>query len=336
MESSRHCVGNIAASLFVLGLLLVPPLQASEVGAAAKVGQSRIGPQDQLGRLSLMTDKSRADILSRVSSGRTYDLAVDFFTGMPAFTDLGDPPYQFWLTHTPPGNIHDDPFKTGPQTNRIVTYTGDAISMYTHVGTHIDALAHFGLHGRIWNGFEASKELGDKGWAKGGAETIPPIIARGVLIDMPRSKRRDQLEEGYRISRSDIVAAMKEQGVALAEGDVVLIRSGRMKDFRDAKAYSRNAPGISIEAAKYLVEQGAMIVGVDLQNPEVLPSGVDDNYMPVHTFLLGQSGVPILENVYLEELARDRIYEFAFIGGSLKFTGASGAPIRPIALPLSR
>jgi kynurenine formamidase len=109
-----------------------------------------------------------------------------------------------------------------------------------------------------------------------------------------------------------------------------------MKDFRDAKAYSRKAPGIGIDAAKFLVEQGSMIVGVDLQNPEVLPSEVDDNYMPVHTYLLGQSGVPILENVYLEELARDRIYEFAFIGGSLKLTGASGAPIRPIALPVSR
>lgn len=254
---------------------------------------------------------------------------------MPAFTDLGDPPYQFWLTHTPAGNIHDDPFKTGERTNRIVTYTGDAISMYTHVGTHIDTLAHFGLHGRIWNGFEASQALGDRGWAKGGAEKLPPIISRGVLIDVARSKNREQLEDGYRVSPADLTEALKQQGTSIREGDVVLLRSGRMKDFRDAKAYSRNPPGISIEAARYLVEHGAMIVGVDLQNPEVLPSGVEDNYMPVHTYLLGQSGVPILENVYLEELAKDRIYEFAFIGGSLKFTGASGAPLRPIALPVS-
>jgi kynurenine formamidase len=58
-----------------------------------------------------------------------------------------------------------------------------------------------------------------------------------------------------------------------------------------------------------------------------------DDWVPVHTYLLAEKGVPFLEVVYLEELARDRVYEFAFIAGSLKFRGASGASLRPIAIP---
>ena len=129
---------------------------ASERGAGAEVGKSSIGANDQLGRLSMMTPASRAAILARARADRVYDLAFDFFPGMPSFTEAGDPPYQFWMTHTPDGSIHDDPFQAGEKANRVVAYSGDAVSMYTHVGTHIDSLAHFGLHGRVWNGFEAS------------------------------------------------------------------------------------------------------------------------------------------------------------------------------------
>jgi kynurenine formamidase len=231
--------------------------------------------------------------------------------------------------------VIDDPLNVGTEMNGHVSYTGAAVSMYTHMGTHIDALVHFGLNGEVWNGFSASEHLGDRGWQVAGAEKIPPIVARGVLIDVARSKGIDMLPPGYRVSRQDLIDALKLQNVELREGDVALIRTGRMKLYEDAQAYMDNPPGMSLEAARFLVEErGAMIVGADNLSFESFPSELETDYVPVHTYLLAQQGAPIIELAYLEELARDRVYEFAFIGGPLKLRGSDAAPLRPIALPL--
>src|SRR5690606_3183850 len=160
----------------------------------------------------------------------------------------------------------------------------------------IDALNHFGLDGKIYNGFTAAEHLGDRGWRVSGAETIPPIVARGVLIDVPRSKQVDMLPDGYRVTRTDLVDALRHQRVALREGDVVLIRTGRMRIYEDSQRYMKNPPGMGMEAAKFLVEEsGAMIVGADNLSFESFPSEVPGNYVPVHTYLLAQHGVPIIE-----------------------------------------
>jgi kynurenine formamidase len=239
------------------------------------------------------------------------------------------------MTHTPQGTIIDDPLKLGNAMNEHVSYTGAAVSMYTHMGTHIDALNHFGLNGAIWNGFKAKDHLGDRGWKVAGAENIPPIIARGVLIDVAAAKGIDMLPNGYRIGRNDLVRALEKQKVSLQVGDVVLIRTGRMKQYEDTASYMTNPPGLGMAAARFLVEEGsAMVVGADNLSFEAFPSEVENNYVPVHSYLLAQQGTPIMELVYLEALSRDKVYEFAFIGGSLKLRGSDAAPMRPIAIPV--
>ncbi|WP_259699254.1 cyclase family protein, partial [Pseudomonas chlororaphis] len=223
----------------------------------------------------------------------------------------------------------------GEPMNRHVSYTGSAVSMYAHMGTHIDALNHFGLDGKIWNGFRADQHLGDRGWNVTGAEKLPPIVARGVLIDVAAAKGVDMLADNYRVTRADLQQALKAQKVSLEKGDVVLIRTGRMRDYEKAQAYMANPPGMSLDAAKFLVEEGgAMVVGADNLSFETFPSEVEGNYLPLHTYLLAMQGAPILELVNLEGLSRDRVYQFAFIGASLKLRGADAAPIRPIALPI--
>jgi kynurenine formamidase len=321
--------------LSLLLLLLSLPLAVS-AAELPDVGKSPWGPDDELGRLNLMTDASRAAIVGRIRGGRGYDLSVEYYVGMPSWYGIGDPRYQFWLTHTPRGTAVDDPMHVGSEQNRHVSYTGSAISMYTHMGTHIDALNHFGLNGKIWNGFRADDHLGDRGWRKTGAETIPPIVARGVLIDVAAAKGVDMLAEGYRVTRRDLVEALRKQNVTLREGDVVLIRTGRMKLYKDDKAFMNNPPGLGLEAARYLVEEGgAMIVGADNLSFEAFPSESPGNYIPVHTYLLAQKGVPIIELAFLDDLARDRVYEFAFLAGSLKLRGADAAPLRPIAFAVT-
>jgi len=299
------------------------------------VGTSPWGPGDQIGRLNLMTDETRASILARVRGGKAYDLSVEYFIGMPSWQAAGDPHYRMWMTHTPRGTAVDDPLGVGRAMNEHVSYTGAAVSLYTHMGTHIDALNHFGLNGAIWNGFSVDEHLGDRGWQVAGAEEIPPIIARGVMIDVAGAKGLAMLPKGYRVTRQDLVQALAKQAVALTEGDVVLIRTGRMRVYEDAAAFMADPPGMGLEAARFLVEEsGAMVVGADNLSFEAFPSELETDYVPVHTYLLAQQGTPILELVDLEALAADEVYEFAFLGGSLKLRGADAAPIRPIAFPI--
>lgn len=332
----------------LLALLLLPMLRgpsrggadaepAKEVAATApRVGKSPWGPADERGALNRMTDESRAAVLARIAGGKVYDLGVEYFVGMPSWHLLGDPRYQYWLTHTPRGTAVDDPAGVGARQNEVVAYTGDAVSFYTHMGTHIDALNHFGLNGEVYNGFRADEHLGDRGWRKTGAETIPPIIARGVMVDVATAKGVETLPDSYGITVEDLEDALARQGVRLAPGDVVLIRGGRMRAWPDDEDYVMDQPGLTLPAARWLAEQQQVLaVGGDNLSLEHFP--VDDGsetWVPVHTYLLAQAGVPIIEVVDLEELARDRVYEFAFIAASLKLRGASAAPFRPMALPL--
>ena len=108
-----------------------------------------------------------------------------------------------------------------------------------------------------------------------------------------------------------------------------------MKILKSSKAYMQNSPGLGLDAAKYLVEQGgAMIIGTDNLSLEAFPSEVKNNHIPVHTYLLAEKGAPIIEVINLEKLSEKKIYEFAFIGGSLKLRGADAASTHPIAVPL--
>ena len=164
------------------------------------------------------------------------------------------------------------------------------------------------MNGKIWNGFSEAEYLGDRGWTVTGAEQLPPIVARGMLIDVAAAKGLPQLPGNYRVSRKDLRDALELQGVKLEQGDVVLIRTGRMRDYDNAQVYMANPPGLSIDGAKFLVEDGgAMVVGADNLSLEAFPSEVSDNYLPVHTYLLAQQGAPIIELVNLEALARDRV-----------------------------
>lgn len=310
--------------------LFLSPASASE----ADVATSPWGPNDELGRLNLITPESRQAALKNLNPTRSYDLSVEYFIGMPSWQAAGDPHFQMWMTHTPKGTEVDDPLSVGDEMNAHVSYTGSAFSMYSHTGTHIDALNHFGLNGKIWNHFSADQHLGDRGWRKTGVEIIPPIIARGILLDIPAAKGLSELKPGYRITREDIEQTLSIQELDIAPGDVVLIRTGRMKHYHDPGRFMENAPGLGMAAARFLADdKQALSVGADNLSFEAFPSEDSENYVPVHTYLLAQQGVTIMELVNLEQLAKDRVYEFAFIGAPLKIRGGDAAPLRPIAIP---
>jgi len=301
-----------------------------------KVSKSPWGPEDQIGRLNWMTPESQADVLGRLDGSTIFDLAVDYFVGMPSWTAAGDPKYDIWMTHTPHGSMLDNLSGAGSAIHEKYSYCGDAVTMYTHCGTHIDTLNHLGFFGCFWNGWRPEEHLGSRHWTKGGANHYPPLIGRGVLLDIAALHGVDCLPECYEISPKDLQQAASAQGVALRRGDIVLVRTGRMTVWPDPQAYMQNQPGIGLAGARYLCEQaGAMCIGTDSLSFEPVPSADSEAFLPVHCYMFATAGAQIMEVVYLEEAAAERCYEFAFLAAPLRLTGATGSPLRPIAVPLS-
>jgi kynurenine formamidase len=270
--------------------------------------------QAEHGRLAWMTPASQAKALENADTSRVFDLAVDYFMGMPTWTQLGDPEFQIWLTHTPQGEGHE--------------YAGTAISMYSHTGTHICSLNHLGHDGHFYNGSTAERDLGSRAWRVGGR--YPPIIARAVLLDVATTKNVDCLPDSYAITADDLTESGSMQ---LEPGDVALVRTGRMSHWPQRDAFMDTPPGLGMLAAKHLAEERqVMCVGVDCGG-EVLPPEQPDAFLPVHSYLLTDAGVPVIENMWLEELASSATSDVAFLAFPLKLRGSTGLPVRPIAMP---
>jgi len=286
--------------------------------ADVKVGKSPWGPNDERGALNLLDESVRADVLQRADPSRVYDLSVDYFVGMPSFQGAGDPSYQIFMSHTPQGTVVDNLNGVGEDVNRHVCYSGDVVFMYTHTGTHIDSLNHFGVDGQIYNGYKPEENLGSRTWTKGGAETIPPIITRGVLLDIAGLKNVDCLPDSYAITPADIEEAVNKAGLVLQAGDVPLVRTGRMRYWPDGTKTLGNPPGLSLDAARWLTSQNISAIGADQECVEVGPSEHEDNWLN------------------LEELAADGVKEFCLIAAPIRLRGASGAPMRPLAMALRK
>jgi len=300
-----------------------------------RVSRSPWGPDDEIGRLNWLTADSVQAILERLNGRKVFDLAVDYFLGMPSWVAAGDPPYGIWMTHTPQGSINDNLSGAGPKVHEKYSYCGDSITMYTHCGTHIDTLNHLGFYGLFWNGWTPDKDLGSRIWTKGGLDKYPPIISRGSLVDVAGAKGVDCLPDGYAITPADIQEALRWQGSEIQRGDVVLVRTGRMTKWPDFNGYLANPPGIGLPAAKWLCEEaGAMCIGGDSIALEVLPSEEPEVFLPVHCYMFATAGAQIIEVVNMEEIAAEKQYEFAFMGLPLKLRGATGAPMPSLAVPL--
>ena len=171
---------------------------------------------------------------------------------------------------------------------------------------------------------------GRQSWSSGverhSAETIEPMVRRGVLLDMAPG---EPLAEDVEITPDHLERAAREQRVEVRTGDVVLLRTGWARYYPDAVRFVNGvkAPGPAIEGARWLSSRGVFAAGSDTLTFEKVPSPE----MAVHVHLLVHMGIHIIEVLNLEELARDGVYEFGFVAAPLKIRGATGAPVRPLA-----
>jgi kynurenine formamidase len=204
-----------------------------------------------------------------------------------------------------------------------------------HNGTHIDALCHQAEGMQLCGGTPVNGTVQTStGFTALGAETIAPIIARGVLLDVAGHRGVACLPFESVISRADLEAVAAAQGTSIARGDVVLVRTGAGALWDSPPDYHR-AAGVGGDASAWLAGLGVRAVGADniawdLDSPRIDPT--TGTSLPGHVILLVQHGIHIVENLNLEELARDRVYEFTFICLAPKFRGATGAPVRPVAI----
>lgn len=299
------------------------------------VSRSPWGEDDQIGRLNWVTAASRQAVLEHLDGSGVFDLGVEYFLGMPSWAAAQDPKYELWMTHTPQGSVNDGLAGAAPETMRKYSYCGDSLHMYVHTGTHIDALNHFGHHGMFWNGWTADRDLGSRFWLKGGVEHYPPLIARAVLLNVAALHGVECLPPGHVITPQELRGAAQRQGTAVRPHDVVLLRTGRMTAWPDPDAYLADTPGLGLAGARWLCEEaGAMVVGTDAVSLDVAPHEDADTFCPVHAYMFATAGAQIIEVLDLEALAGEGVYEHALIVLALKLRGATGSPVRPIAVAL--
>jgi len=264
------------------------------------------------------------ELLGQIRQSKVYDLGQPYFVGMPHFPT--HPPFLFGLTKK-----HGDLVAEGG-----VSSAADAIALGSHVGTHIDALCHFSCGGKLHGGIEAGAVQSDAGGIREhSVDTIAPILRRGVLLDVAGQVKMDALPTDFSITPDHLEAAARAQRVDIQKGDVVLLRTGWARFWNDSARYITGGvgavpagPGPELAGARWLSKHGVFAAGSDTVAFERVPA----TSMPVHVHLLVESGIHIIEALNLEELARDRIYEFVFVAAPMKIRGGTGSPIRPLAL----
>ena len=271
-----------------------------------------------------------------VKTGKHYSLSVPRFPGMPLFP--GHPPFQVLNYRTPPGIRAGGVQPWGPPNEVGLGYMAEYLLACSHSGAHVDALAHMtiGDDNHWYGGGNTAEHLTDHGPSVGDAEHLPPFFTRGVLLDPPTYRGVDALPAGEPVGADELQAIADAQGVEVRRWDVVLIRTGYLKYWPDADAMAAHkTAGPDLSAAEWLLERGVVATGTDTETYEVQPApdrGIPANPQPVHTKLLIENGIYLLESVYLEEIARDRVYEFCFVMLPLKIRGATGSMVDPLAV----
>lgn len=279
---------------------------------------------DILGKREV-TDKhsdTARQLIELGKAARVYDLGQPSHAGMPQLP--GAPRYILTLLRR-----HGDIYR-----GEGLSSANELVVSICHAGTHIDAIGHISVNGKLYGGISVQDaQVGVAGLTNLGIETVAPIVRRGVLLDVAGLLGVAALEPAQQVKASLLAACAERAGVSIEPGDVVLVRTGWGQFWDDPDRYVSlrdGLPGTSLDGARWLAERGIFATGADcLMYESFHPS---DNRLPVHAHLIQQHGIHLIENLYLEELSRDGLAEFLLVVLPLKLVGATGSPVRPIAL----
>jgi kynurenine formamidase len=255
------------------------------------------------------------DLLAR--GLRAYDLAQPYRVGMPCSPT--HPSFDMALRRRHGDDVRADG----------LTGSHEILVLGSHVGTHLDAPCHVAVDGRFFDGTPAADAVVEGRYRRHGVDEIPPLVRRGLLVDVPRRHGVQRLAPGQAVGVDDL------EGIDPHPGDVVLVRTGWAQLYHDAAAYlggPDGVPGVDESAAAWLAERHVAAVGADTVVLERVGPGGGPPPLPVHRILLGAHGIPLIEVMNLENVAAAGADEFLLVGAPLNIVGATGAPIRPLAL----
>ncbi|MDX1618964.1 MAG: cyclase family protein [Balneolaceae bacterium] len=289
------------------------------------------GADDQAGASNRITPRKVLDAMRLVTEGQIYELDQLYEQGMPLF---GSRSYSMVL-----------PAKgSAAGANRLIGNEEFLSTQIGQVGTQFDGLGHIGREIEMesgetrqvfYNGYTAGEMDTPSGLQKLGIEQVRPIITRGILVDVAGYKETDRLPNSYEVTVDDLLGALERQGLSgdeIEPGDALLFRYGWSSLWDRPEAYNTNPPGIGLEVARWLAEKKVTMIGSDSWCSEVVPNPDPNLAFPVHQELLMKNGIFNLENMRLEELAADEVTEFLFILTPIRFKGATGSPVRPVAI----
>ncbi len=289
----------------------------------------RWGADDERGALNLLTSAAVLDAVATVHRGRVYALGLPIDATAAPIVDGRGEPRRLTLTCD-----SDDDRYLSYGAAPGVGGNQDVLMIASHHGTHIDALSHVFADRSMYNGFRSSTFKSFSGASRLGVEKLGVIVGRGVLLDMAAHIGTDVLPPGYCITGEDLEACAAKQKTEVRSGDILLVRTGWLEWWHrgaEERAEPGGQPGIGRRAAEFIRDHDVAAVGADNSAVEVIPFD-GGTFLAVHIELLVNLGVPLLEHLFLADLASDQVHEFLFVAAPLPVTGAAGSPLNPLAI----
>jgi kynurenine formamidase len=295
---------------------------------------SQWGADDVLGSFNLVTPSSVVAAMALVKQGRIYDLAhvLDQDMPVPGFHGSFFANTQYTLENGK--DWHD---RVLGMSENGFSAQNLRLQISDHSGTHIDQLNHVGQlqpNGEflVYNGLKNKDIIDSFGTKQLGIEHMPPLFCRGVFADVCGYKGVDMFPPGYCISPREIDETLAAQGVEVREGDAVLVHTGWGKNWHDPEKMLSGEPGLAMACADWAREKNIVTWGTDQFATDPLPFEKPGVALPMHIEMLTKSGIRLIENIYMEEIAEEKVYEFCLIAAPLKIKGGTGSPVRLIAV----
>ncbi|MGI9259154.1 MAG: cyclase family protein [Gammaproteobacteria bacterium] len=318
---------RVTVAVCLMATMLVPAVLAAQTRESGPWWpQPEWGADDESGATNRITPQKVIEAMGVVTTGEIYDLGHPLESGMPAL---------FERTYS----IQSSSRGAAIATNQYVGQEEFLAGQLGHLGTQLDSFAHAGREVEMedgtteqvfYNGFTGREMDTRYGFSHLGVENIKPIVTRGVLIDIAGYKG-ERLPHGYEVTVEDLEGALARQGLSDADfstGDAIIFRYGWAQLWDQPDVVMTRGPGIGPAVGEWVIERSPAIFGSDSGSQIAVPGGAGGLHQQFLTF----NGIPMAEYMNLERLAEDEVYEFMFIVTPLPLVGATGSPIRPLAI----
>jgi kynurenine formamidase len=298
------------------------------------------GPDDEIGTLNFTEPEDIIAAAQLIKKGKVISLALNFDSSGPQgaktkYPAMGrtNPIHTMLRTGT-------DAY-SGVLDKRGIRAADDMVTMPLQCGTQWDGLGHVFYEDTMWNGYDV-REVTSAGAQKCGIEkTKNKMVGRGILLDIPRTKGLERLDDGYGITCQDLDDAAKNHGVEVKRGDFVIVRTGQMEACQKIGSWDGypggDAPGFAFETLEWIQQNEIAAIASDTWGCEVRPNESEEGInQPWHWITIPIMGITMGEIFSLKEIgddcAEDGVNEFMFVAPAIPITGAVGSPINPLAI----